>query len=167
MKKFIFEIIFIIAGCFLTESINSGYMDTGMTYEKWAQIGKEIQVNKEVQRICATIKHIESGGNYYLYGASGEIGAYQWMIKTWMTLCNRYVGRYLEPIPENQEFIAYNEIKSLVNAGYSVKQIASIWNCGSPSWYKHIGVNPWGVTYDTPSYVKMFYSYYLSLNEIN
>jgi hypothetical protein len=163
MKKFIFEIIFIIAGCFLTESINSGYLDTGLTYEKWVEIGKNIESNREAKRVYQAITHHESRGNYNLLGQSGEFGAAQFLESTFYKWSYELFNIYLEPTPENQDKVAVAKIRQLIDKGYSVKQIFSIWNCGDAEWEGHIGINSQGIEYNVPQYVQAVYSQYLKI----
>jgi hypothetical protein len=161
MKKFIFEIILIITGFFLTENINSGYLNTGMTYEEWAGIGKNIEDQRQAKRIYQAITHHESRDNYNLRGQSGEFGAAQYLASTFYKWSYELFDIYLEPTPENQDKVALAKIRQLIDNGYSVKQIFSIWNCGDADWSDHIGINSKGVPYNTPLYVQAVYKQYL------
>lgn len=119
----------------------------------------------EIWNICGTIKHFESRGNYHKVGESGEYGAYQYMPKTWNKLSKIYFGKILSMTPRNQDTVTFITIQAYVINGYSVKQIASLWNCGSPDYKDKIGINPWGVKYNVPEYVEHFYKYYCSITK--
>lgn len=116
---------------------------------------------QEVEKIAKAIRKIESNNNYQANGLSGDYGAYQFMPKTWDKLCMLYFVSKLEMTEYNQDMIAEFYIKDLVKTGYTPKQIASIWNCGSPKWEGKKGVNKFGVKYNVPYYVKKFEIQYL------
>ena len=93
--------------------------------------------------------------NYNAKGASGEHGAYQWMPGNFEAGAK---SAGLDPndfSPENQDKVAYAQIKEYKDKGYDPGQIASLWNSGSPNnWQNHSGINKQGVSYDTPAYVE-------------
>ncbi len=113
---------------------------------------KEIEIIEPIRSeiITSAIKEKESGGNYTVRGKSGEIGAYQFMPSTWKNTSLKYLGKEVEPTPENQDLIAKLSIEDLISQGYSDKEIALIWNGGTPTIKK--GVNKYGVPYDTEKY---------------
>jgi len=100
--------------------------------------------------IISAIKEKESEGNYEIRGGSGEIGAYQFMPSTWKSTSLKYLGKEVEPTPENQDLLAKLSVEDLISQGYSDKEIALIWNGGTPIIKK--GVNKYGVAYDTEKY---------------
>ena len=102
-------------------------------------------------RIAAAIRQVESGGNYSAKGGSGESGAYQFMPSTWKIWAKTYLGNANAPMTKsNQDKVATAKINSLLKQGYSAREIALIWNGGSPTVKK--GVNKYGVKYDTLAY---------------
>jgi len=114
---------------------------------------QHLQKQNYINNILHVIKIIESKGNYKAKGKSGEYGAYQFTSKTWNAYCTKYFKKYLLPSPENQDLIAFLKVGELVDKGYSLAEIASIWNSGSPQWKNRIGVNQYGVKYNVPKYV--------------
>jgi hypothetical protein len=106
--------------------------------------------------IVETFKHIESGGNYELPGASGEKGAYQILPDTWERLCRKHFDSVLVPTPINQDLVVLTDARYRLEQGYSIEQIASLWNCGSPNYIGKIGINKYGVPYNVPAYVNKF-----------
>jgi hypothetical protein len=114
------------------------------------------------EEIANSIKQVESGGNYYAEGGSGEYGAYQFMPETWASWSKEYANKVLkksvkelEPTPENQDAVALWKIKQWVSNGLSPQEVAAKWNSGSEKgWEDKIGVNSFGVKYNVPAYVK-------------
>jgi len=118
---------------------------------------EDCEKKQRIDLILKTIKWIETNNNYTLTGKSGEYGAYQFTKNTWDHYCNLFFDKNLDiKIKENQDKIALLKVTSLVNKGYSNKQIASIWNSGSANWNNKIGINKKGVCYNTPYYVSKF-----------
>lgn len=122
-----------------------------------------------IKNLASAIKKQESGGNkdpYNAKGASGEHGAYQFMPNTWKAWAGTHLGDANAPMTmENQNKVAYNQIKSWKDKGYNPAQIAAAWNAGEGSlkedkWKTNVGTNSLGVKYDTPSYVKNVSKYY-------
>jgi hypothetical protein len=77
-------------------------------------------------------------------------------------MCKRYAGKYLKPTPENQDLIAYRHVQHFVNKGYSVSQIASLWNSGKPNCTK-VGVTKNGAAFNVPKYRAFFVKKYKSI----
>lgn len=110
-------------------------------------------INGSVQQIASAIKKVESNGNYQAKGASGEFGAYQFMPATWSGWAKQYLGNANAPMTqENQDKVAHAKINDLLSQGYDAKQIALIWNGGTPVEKK--GVNSKGVAYDSGAYAR-------------
>lgn len=122
-------------------------------------------LNRKVFLIAETLKKIESNKDYNAIGASDEFGAYQIQKETWKYWCKKHfdADTIMKMTPENQDKMAYIVIESLVDKGYSPKQIASIWNCNSPKWEGKIGINRYGVKYNVPLYVEKFSKVYNNL----
>lgn len=101
--------------------------------------------------IAAAIKQVESGGNYQARGGSGEFGAYQFMPATWSGWAKQYLGNANAPqTKENQDKVALAKIQDLLDQGYDAREIALIWNGGTPVVKK--GTNKYGVAYDSGAY---------------
>jgi hypothetical protein len=54
---------------------------------------------------------------------------------------------------ENQNYVAYSEVKALKDSGHKPYEIPSVWNSGKRDFVGKKGVNSYGVQYDTPKYV--------------
>lgn len=107
--------------------------------------------NASASTIANAIKTVESQGNYNAKGASGEIGAYQFMPSTWKQWAGEFLGDPNAPLTrENQDYVAQAKIDSLIGQGYGPEQIALIWNGGTPK--RKSGVNKYGVKYDSGAY---------------
>lgn len=123
---------------------------------------KKVDINalmreREIDRILTAIKIIESGGDYEAVGQSFEIGAYQFSPSTFEYYSIKFFGEVLDiSSPKNQDIVAREKIRWLLDKGWDIESIASFWNCGSPEWEGKVGVNKHGVAYDVPSYVEKF-----------
>jgi|GEM_PF-1533381 len=112
-------------------------------------------LDQGVVALTHAIRNIETG-NKDIKGESGELASrYQFMPETWKAWAGKYLGDPNAPLtPANQNFVAYNHIKSLRDQGYNPDQILSIWNHGSPKYEGQVGVNKEGVKFDVPAYVQ-------------
>lgn len=118
------------------------------------------ELDQQVVALAKAIRQHESG-NRPVSGGSGEGGRYQFMPETWKSGAQKYLGNPNAPMTlENENTVAYSKIKEWKDAGYTPPQIASMWNSGSPNWEGKVGVNKYGVKYDTPSYVRNVYAQY-------
>ena len=128
------------------DTINLGEGAKGL-YEKFLQTTG----GDQAQKIADAIKQVESGGNYNAKGASGENGAYQFMPATWKQWAKQYLGNANAPMSnENQDKVALAKINELLKQGRTPREIALIWNGGTPKEKK--GVNSKGVAYDSGAY---------------
>lgn len=119
----------------------------------------DTQLDQDAVNLAKAIRQTESQGNFQAKGKSGEYGAYQFTEPTWNAYSKKYgVNVPLQQAtPQQQNEVAYKEIKALKDKGHNVGEIASIWNSGKPDAYKDVnykGVNKMGVTYDVPAYAK-------------
>jgi hypothetical protein len=115
---------------------------------------------QKVQRILKTLREVESNGNYQARGKSGEYGAYQFRKSTWNYWCNKTIGYEIDiKIPSNQDVIAGQKVRYLIDKGYNVNEIASFWNSGKIA-YQSKGVNRYGVRYNVSNYVMKFNTIY-------
>lgn len=113
------------------------------------------QIDPSIVNLAKAIGQSESGGKYDAKGKSGEYGAYQFTKPTWTAWATKFLGDgNAEMTPENQDKVAYSQIKEWGSQGYKPAQIASLWNSGKPDWEGNVGTNKFGVKYDTPAYVK-------------
>lgn len=120
-------------------------------------------LDPQVVNLAKAVRQNESGGNFNAKGKDGEIGAYQFMPSTWKGWAARHLGDpNAAPTPENQNQVAYKQIKAWKDQGYNVGQILSLWNSGSPDHFDgaHAGVSKGGANYDTPKYARTGYAWY-------
>lgn len=131
-------------------TLNGGAMPDMGSYMNGNQT-PQINSQSNALQIANAIKQVESSGNYNAKGGSGEFGAYQFMPSTWKSWAAQYLGNpNAEMTPANQDKVAQAKIQDLLNQGYSAKEIALIWNGGSPTVKK--GTNKYGVAYDSGAY---------------
>lgn len=111
----------------------------------------------------------ESGHNgtpdYNAVGDAGTSkGAYQWQPGNFESAAKTAGLDPTDFSPENQDKVAYSEVKAYKDKGYDPGEIASLWNSGSPNnWQNHSGtttINGKTISYDTPAYVKGVQKYY-------
>ncbi len=127
----------------------------------------DTQIDQDALNLAKAIRQTETGGSkdpYNTKGASGEFGGYQFMPATYKALAKQHLGdENAEPTVENQNRIAYMEIKRLKDAGKTPAEIASYWNSGRTNAYKQDskGKNSLGVSYDVPAYVAKVSKNYL------
>lgn len=78
----------------------------------------------------------------------------QFLPSTWRLFSKQVYGEVREMTPVRERYVAYKMIEGWLEDGYNAKQIAAIWNSGSPhNWENKRGVNKHGVAYDVPHYV--------------
>lgn len=129
-------------------------------------------VDQDALRLTRAIALKESGvkgqPNYNAIGDAGTSkGAYQWQPGNFENAAKQYGLDPNDFSPENQDKVAYAQIKSYKDKGYDPGQIASLWNSGSPNnWKDHSGtvtINGQKINYDTPAYVNGVKEYYQQL----
>lgn len=116
-------------------------------------------LDQDAVNLAKAIRQTESGGNFQARGKSSEYGAYQFTQPTWEKYSKKHgVNAILEQAtPEQQNEVAYKQIKEWKDQGYNPGQIASLWNSGKPDAYldkNYKGTNKLGVTYDVPKYAE-------------
>lgn len=115
-------------------------------------------LDPQVVNLAKSIRTVESGGNFQAQGKSGEYGGYQFTEPTWNATAKKHgVNVPLkQATPEQQNEVAYKQLKEWKDSGYNVGEIASMWNSGKPDNYlnNHVGINDHGVSYNTPEYAK-------------
>lgn len=136
-------------------------------------------LDPQAVNLAKAIRQSESGGNFAAKGKSGEYGAYQFTEPTWQNLSKKYgVNASLDQAtPDQQNEVAYKQIKEWKDKGYNVGQIASMWNAGAgePDAYTgkfsngqpSIGTNKQGVRFDVPAYAKSVAQTYQQLKAGN
>jgi len=128
-------------------------------------------LDQDAVRLSKAIRRTESSDNFTSEGQSGEYGAYQFTKDFWEENAPKYLGEqykdfnYENLTPENQNKVAYHRVKELKDQGYKPDQIAGIWNHGSPDYQNAVGVNKYGVAYDTPAYVNKVRQEYEKLKQ--
>ncbi len=140
-------------------------------------------LDPKAQLLTKAIGMQESGGNIN-YTASGDngssFGAYQWnnqpngksvplaqgeLPSNWKINAKAILGDANAPMtPENQNQVAYTQVKQMLDSGLTPAQVASKWNSGNPNAYKtsssgttQIGGKP--VNYDVANYVTKVQGY--------
>lgn len=116
-------------------------------------------LDQDAINLAKAIRQVESGGNFQARGKSGEYGAYQFTTPTWQKTASQYGINVPvdKATPEQQNEVAYRQIKAWKDQGYNPGQIASMWNSGKPDAYldaSYTGTNKSGVHYDVPAYAK-------------
>lgn len=127
-------------------------------------------LDQDAVNLAKAIRQTESGGNFQAKGKSGEFGAYQFTPATWASSSKKYLGQDVQleqATPEQQNEVAYKQIKEWKDKGFNVGQVASMWNAGekNPDAYQQNfkGVNKMGVRYDVPAYAKSVAEAYQTL----
>lgn len=121
---------------------------------------QDVVGNIDVVKLANVIKWNESRGNYNARGRDGEIGAYQIMPRYWPHFSRETFGEVRPPTPENQDAVARSRIAKFARQGYSVREIAMLWNGGSTRPKR--GISPGGVPYDTSLYGEKILRLYLN-----
>ena len=131
------------------------------------------QLDPKVVNLAKAIKRAETGTStdaYNAKGQSGENGAYQFMPETWKGWAKQHLGDENAGMSvQNQNKVAYTQIKQWKDAGLSPAQIASKWNSGDENAYKtgkkgstFIGGKE--IQYDVPAYTSKVSGFYGELN---
>lgn len=128
-------------------------------------------MDEKALALTKAIKQTETGGAkdpYNTPGKSGEFGAYQFLPATYKGWAKKHLGDENAPMSvENQNKVAYSQVKEWKDQGYNPAQIASLWNSGKPDRYMNggVGVNKMGVAYNVPEYVKKVSDNYRQLSQ--
>jgi hypothetical protein len=134
----------------------------------------DTQIDPKIKNLVSAIGQAETGTSspdaYTKRGASGEFGRYQFMPDTWKMWAKEHLGdENAQPTIENQNKVAYAQVKQWKDEGLNPAQIASKWNSGNENAYKQgvRGTNSQGVTYDVPAYTQKVSQYYQQLSGNN
>ncbi len=113
-----------------------------------------------------------SGGNKPDYNAVGDAGtshgAYQWQPGNFEAGAKAAGLNPKDMSPENQDKVAYYQVKKMKDEGYAPDEIPAAWNAGlgrvkDGSWKTNKGttvINGKPIEYDTPGYVKKVNDHY-------
>lgn len=124
-------------------------------------------LDNDVKNLAIAIRQTESGGDFKAKGKSGEYGAYQFTEPTWNSYAQKHLGKVTplkQATPEQQNEVAYKQLKEWKDKGFNPGQIASMWNAGEgePDAYtgkfsngaSSSGVNKYNVKFNVPDYAK-------------
>ena len=130
----------------------------------------QTQLDPDAVNLAKAIRQTESGGNFTAKGKSGEYGAYQFTEPTWKAMSSKYgVNAPLnKATSEQQNEVAYRQVKEWKDKGYNPGQIASMWNSGKPDAYldsTYKGTNKSGAKYDVPAYAKSVATAYQAIKK--
>lgn len=93
-------------------------------------------LDPQVVNLAKAIRQTESGGDFKAEGDKNashtSYGAYQFGKDTWNKTASKYGVQVplREATPEQQNEVAYKQIKEWKDKGYNVGQISSMWNAG-------------------------------------
>jgi hypothetical protein len=136
------------------------------SYKEKEETAKLTLKYEKVTLIMLTLSHVESGGNYYAVGGSGDAGKYQILSDTWKGWCILYFKKQLDTSPENQDLLVRVVISDWLEKGLTIEQIAAKWNCGTHTgWANKKGINKFGIPFDVPKYVYTFVHRYNKIKE--
>lgn len=109
--------------------------------------------------IVKAIAYQENGGkpniNNLSAGKSGELKSiFQFEPDTWKADSLKVFGKEMPLTPDNETYVMKQKVSQWIDEGKNVNEMASIHNSGNPNAYKenHIGINKYGIKYDTPAY---------------
>ena len=87
--------------------------------------------NQNAIDLLRAIRLTETTNNYNAVGKAGEIGGYQFLPSTYFALTGKPLA---QATPDEQDETAYAYVISLIQKGYTGKQISGIWNAGEPNF---------------------------------
>ena len=129
-------------------------------------------LDKDAVRLTKAMRQVESGGNPNAVGDKGySKGAYQWQPGNYEAQAKQFGFDPNDRSNVTQNKVAYSQVKTWKDQGYSPDQIAAAWNMGSSTlgndkWKTHKGYNETqGYAYDTPAHVAKVKAEYLKLKE--
>jgi hypothetical protein len=102
-------------------------------------------LDSAVVKVMQSIRNVESQGNYNAVGDNGSsMGAYQWNNGkdpvepgqtpiNWQNAAKQFLGSADAPMtPENQNYVAYSQIKAYKDQGLTPNSIDALWNGARP-----------------------------------
>ena len=134
-------------------------------------------LDKDVVNLAKAIRQVESGNREVLPKEGSKLGGasrYQFTHDTWKSSAKKFLGDENAPLTlQNENQVAYKQIKEWKDAGKNVGQVASLWNSGDDQAYlgtfgpnhrlagkPSVGRNEWGVDYDVPGHAQKVASAY-------
>lgn len=131
------------------------------------------EFDPKIKALAQAIKKQESGGHKDPYNAVGDNGtsrgAYQFQDATWKAWAKKHLkDENAKLTVENQNKVAYYQIKEFKEKGYNPAQIAAAWNAGEgrlkndqwKTWKGTTTINGKEIAYDTPKYVENVSKYF-------
>lgn len=128
------------------------------------------ELDTDVVNLAKSIRKAETGDEPDAYNKIGDNGTsrggYQFQDATWKEWSKKHLGVDNAPLTvENQNKVAYKQIKEWKDKGLTPAQIASKWNSGDENAYQkaHKGttiINGKPINYDTPAYTAKVSKYY-------
>lgn len=108
-------------------------------------------LDPKIVKVMRAIRQVESGGDFNAVGDNGEShGAYQWNKNNYKNAAKQYLGDENAPMtPENQNKVAYSQIKAYKDQGLQPEEIAARWNGAHKD-------EAGSYTYNNPEYGKKF-----------
>lgn len=127
------------------------------------------ELDPQVVNLTKAIRQAESNGNFNVRSKDGSFGAYQFIKPTWDATSKKFGvnAEWDKATPQQQNEVAYKQVKEWKDKGYNVGQIASMWNAGAgrPDAYLEglKGTNKDGVNYDVSKYAEKVATTYQTL----
>lgn len=118
------------------------------------------QLDPQAMALTKAIRQVESGGNFKARSKDGSFGAYQFLKPTWDNTARKYGvnAEWEKATPQQQNEVAYKQIKEWKDKGHNVGEIASMWNAGAGRPQAYLqgvqGTNSSGVNYNVANYAK-------------
>ena len=118
------------------------------------------QLDPQAMALTKAIRQVESGGNFKARSKDGSFGAYQFLKSTWDNTARKYGvnAEWEKATPQQQNEVAYKQIKEWKDKGHNVGEIASMWNAGAGRPQAYLqglkGTNSSGVNYNVANYAK-------------
>lgn len=110
------------------------------------------QLDPKVVKVMKAIRHVESGGDFEAVGDNGQShGAYQWNKDNYKNAAKTILGNENAPMTkENQNKVAYTQMKKYKDEGKDPEEIAALWNGA------HKDTSTGKYTYNNPEYGHKF-----------
>ncbi len=130
-------------------------------------------------KLTQSIGLAEGGGKFDYTNTSGDAGtskgAYQWQPGNFEAAAKQYGLNPNDFSSKNQNAVAYNQVKSMLDKGYKPWEVAAEWNGGDKNRWQKDYITPSGlpsqghnsklnIDYDVPGYVGNVKKYYSQLS---
>lgn len=126
-------------------------------------------LDPQAVNLAKAIRQAESGGKFIVRSKDGSYGAYQFIKPTWDATSKKFGvnAEWDRATPEQQNEVAYKQIKEWKDKGHNVGEIASMWNAGAGKPQAYLegkkGTNSSGVNYDVAKYAEKVATTYQTL----